>query len=224
MNIGMLLIATGKYDRFVQPLIDSARKYFMTDQSVTYFLFTDSHKWNAEKDVVVSFQQHQPFPAPTLLRYETFYKNQNLFDEMDYLFYCDVDMLFVAEISDQITSRLVATIHPAFLGGRGTPETRRESLACVHEHEKMTYFAGGFNGGTKEEVIKMSRVLAENIRKDLAQNIIAVWHDESHLNRYLLDNPPSIILSPAYCYPELSHLPFDRKIVALEKDKIELRR
>jgi histo-blood group ABO system transferase len=224
MTIGLLLISTGKYHQFVQPLLDSARKYFMANHQVTYFLFTDSDKWKDEGDVVTIFKKHEPFPGPTLKRYETFYTNRALFDKADYLFYCDVDMLFVAGIGDEILSDRTATLHPGFLGGRGTPEIRKESLACVHPNEDMVYFTGAFNGGAKKEFIKMSELLAENIQKDLDNRIIAIWHDESHLNRYLIDHPPSKILPASYCYPEKWDLPFEKKIIALDKDHAEIRR
>lgn len=223
MNIGLLLIATGKYDRFVQPLVDSARKYFMKNHKLTFFLFTDSDKWNNQDDIVCTHKAHEPFPAPTLKRYETFHNNSNLFEEIDYLFYCDVDMLFVSEVGDEILSDRVATIHPGFMGGRGTPETRKESLAYVAPHEFMRYFAGGFNGGKKEVFLEMSKILSENIKKDLENSIIAIWHDESHMNRYFVDNPPTLLLSPAYCYPESWNIPFQKKLLALDKNHEEVR-
>lgn len=224
MNVGLLLIATGKYDRFIGPLIESARSYFMPAESITYFLFTDSEEVIHGDDVVVTYQQHRPFPYPTLMRYEIFYRNKALFDNCDYLFYCDADMLFAAEVSHKILAQRVATIHPGFLGGRGTPETRPESLACVYPHENMVYHAGGFNGGSRDEFIKMAQVLCKNIQTDLDNGIVAIWHDESHMNRYFIDNPPEIVLSPAYCYPEGWDLPFEKKLIALNKNHAELRK
>lgn len=223
MKIGLLLISTGKYDRFVQPLLDSARQYFMKNHELTFFLFTDSERWNNEKDVVCIFKRHEPFPAPTLKRYETFSSNESLFNDMDYLFYCDVDMLFVSEVGDEILSDRVATIHPGFMGGRGTPETRKESLAYVPQTQQMIYFAGGFNGGRTTVFLEMCRVLSNNIKKDLENNIIAIWHDESHMNRYFIDNPPTLKLTPAYCYPESWNLPFQKKLLALDKNHEEVR-
>lgn len=37
MNIGLLVIATNKYIKFVQPLITSADKFFLPNDEVTYF-------------------------------------------------------------------------------------------------------------------------------------------------------------------------------------------
>ena len=65
----------------------------------------------------------------------------------------------------------------------------------------MQYFAGGFNG-SKDEYLKMSKELSSNIDKDFNNGIIAVWHDESHINRYFASNPPTAILDPGYCYGE----------------------
>ena len=57
---------------------------------------------------------------------------------------------------------------------------------------------------------------------------MALWHDESHWNAYLRKKTPSLVLEPAYCYPEeaypwLSQYKDTKKIVARIKDEKELR-
>jgi histo-blood group ABO system transferase len=106
---------------------------------------------------------------------------------------------------------------------RGTPETSPYSLACVRPHENMQYFAGGFNGGTSSEYLKMAKSLSDNIENDYSRGVIAIWHDESHINRYFIDNPPTKILSPSYCYAESWDLPFEKKLLALDKNHAEVR-
>jgi len=61
------------------------------------------------------------------------------------------------------------------------------------------------------------------VDEDMDKNLIAVWHDESHYNRYLIDTPPTHILSPSYCYPESWRLPFEKKLLALDKNHREMR-
>jgi len=54
----------------------------------------------------------------------------------------------------------------------------------------------------------------------MTNDVMAVWHDESHLNKYAVEHEAEIKpLSPAYCYPEGWNLPFDKKIISLDKGK-----
>ena len=65
---------------------------------------------------------------------------------------------------------------------------------------------------------KWRRIAARPSDVDYANKLEAVWHDESHLTRYVCDHPSTLLLSPGYCYPEGSNLPFEPKILALDKD------
>jgi len=224
MKVGLLIIATNKYIQFVKPLIESADRYFLSNKNVTYFIFTDQEiNIESNKNIVKIFVEHKEWPWMTLGRYKIFLDNSEILSKMDYLYYCDVDMIFVDYVNDEIISDRVATQHPGYLGERGTPEMRPESLAYVSPNEEMQYFAGGFNGGNSYEFLKMSKILSTNIDKDYLNGIIAIWHDESHINRYLIDNKPTKILTPSYCYVESMCLPFEKKLVALEKNHNKLR-
>ena len=70
----------------------------------------------------------------------------------------------------------------------------------------------------------MSKVLSDRTNNDFEKGIIAVWHDESHMNRYFIDNKPTLILDPSYCYHEGSNRPFKQRLVALSKNHSELRK
>ena len=216
VSVGLLVIATGKYDMFIQPLFDSARQYFCKNQKVTFFLFTDSKKYFGP-DVVKIPAMHVPFPLPTLLRYNKFVAHADVLQNMDYLFYCDADMLFVGDVGDEILSDLVCTNHPGYGGTRGTPEERPESTAYVSKDTQMTYFCGGFNGGRRDSFLRMAAAIDKNTQIDYKNGLIAIWHDESHLNRYLIDNKPTKVLDSGYCYGEDMELPYKKRLVALTK-------
>ena len=145
------------------------------------------------------------------------------FNDFDYLFAVDADMLFVAPVGSEILSKRVATQHPGFVGKRGTYETNRASAAYVAPQEGKTYFAGGFYGGERESFFSMMETVVANIEQDLHSDYIAIWHDESHLNRYFIDNPPTKILSPSYCYPETWNLPYTKRLLALDKNHHKMR-
>jgi histo-blood group ABO system transferase len=214
----LLIIATNKYVDFLQPLIESADKFLLKRYDVTYFIFTNKDiKVETNRKVEYINVNHRKWPWMTLGRYKIFSDNSDELSKMDFLYYCDVDMKFINYVDGEIFGERVATQHPGYYGQRGTPEKRPESLAYVDVDEEMQYFAGGFNGGTSYEYLKMSKQLSDNIDIDYDNGIIATWHDESHINRYLIDNEPTKILHPGYCFGQSMKLPFFPKLIALDK-------
>lgn len=229
-NVGLLVVATGKYIQFVPPLIESARKHFLKNHRVTYFIFTDQ-PFNEEGDVVVLDHQKKGWPYDTLLRCAGYDRHCSVFSDMDYLFACDADMLFVSDIGDEVLGDLVGTQHPGFFNKRGTYENRSISTAFVSSCEGKYYFAGGFYGGAKDVFLHLTSSMCRHIQQDVSRGIVAVWHDESHLNRCFVDTPPTVVLSPDYCFPGFHPNPsvyrpilhLKPKLVALDKNHNEYR-
>ena len=86
------------------------------------------------------------------------------------------------------------------------------------------YYQGCFWGGQVSEVCAMIDELELRTNKDLEQNVVALWHDESHINRYFLDNPDIVYtFGSEYAYPELFSEVcfFEPKIVHLKKNNSE---
>lgn len=227
MKTGLLIIATGeKYHPFIRPLLVSAHTYFVPH---TPILFSD-----VDTIGCIPFMKipHEPWPGPTLHRYGTFLRAWKFLHAFDHLFYIDVDMLFVAPVGKEIFSDgITATLHPGYVGTSGTPERRFISQAYIPPNADNKYFCGGFNGGTMEAFLEMTDYLDASITRDEKFGVMATWHDESHLNHYLYNNPPAKILDPSYCYPENAgphytdkwklhgYFGLQPKILALEKQK-----
>lgn len=201
LKIGLCLVATGKYIRFVEPLIESAQKYFCTKHDVYYFVFTDGQVKESDR-IIKLFEKRLGWPYDTMMRYVMYDKHSDTLKSMDYLYACDSDMRFIGEIGDEILSERVAVLSPGYIGTKGTPETRAASTACIRSNEGKYYFAGGLVGGTSSEFLKLAHTVTNNIMTDLNNGIVAVWHDESHINRYFIDHEPTLILNELYCYPE----------------------
>lgn len=204
MRICILTIATNKYIQFVERLYNNISENFLNGHEIECLLFTD-HEVETSDNVKVHQIEHEPWPMPTLKRYNYFIKEKEYISSFDYCYYFDVDMAVVEKVGEEIISDLVATKHPgqSFLDIMNCSYDRNEkSLAYIPYGEGKTYYAGGFNGGKTENFLKMSEVIADRVNQDLKNDIIALWHDESHLNRYLIDNPPTLELPPDYCYPE----------------------
>lgn len=191
---------------------------------------------NRERIVVIPvIIQHKEWPYMTLERYKHFdsmfkFGGEGFKKRYAHVFYCDVDMLFVNDVGSEILAEgLVATVHHGFCRQPRsvfTYETRPESLAYIPEDEGLNYYAGGFQGGSTEAFAQACGVMAHNIQQDLDKGIIAVWHDESHWNRYLANNPPKKWLAPSYCFHESRKedaIIFKPRLVALDKNHSELR-
>ena len=230
MKICILNIATNKYIQFVEQLLESVEENFLNGHDISALVFTDHEIEEVSDNVKISQIDHEPWPVPTLKRYHYFTKEKEYISQFDYCFYMDVDMRIEDKVGDEIFGDLVATQHPGFWWKdkeQFSYERRPQSTAYVPEGEGKMYYAGGFNGGKTEEFLKMSEVIADRVTKDLEKGVIALWHDESHMNRYMIDNPPTLSLTPSYCFAEEQmqnpDYPFKPKIIALKKNHSELR-
>lgn len=244
-TIGVLLIATGKYDQFVKPFIESSEKFFLPEYKKIYILFSDKitnppQLSDAFKDIpnaviVKEHMEHRPWPNSTLKRYETFTRVSQFHVVPDYLFYSDVDMRFVAPVGEEVLSEgLTATLHPGFYSfpGQGSWGNNIESLSYTPMEFRKKYYAGGFQGGKASEYLKVCEHLAQNINYDLSKGIIAEWHDEAHWNCFLSTyKGPLTQLTPSYCMVEETHKRINWKIdhlepklIALAKNHEELRK
>ena len=230
MKICILTIATNKYIQFVEKLYDNIEDHFLGDHEIEGIIFTDQEVESSD-NIKISQIEHEPWPVPTLKRYNYFMKEADHISKYDYCFYFDVDMGIVDKVGDEVLGDLVATMHP-YQSFAPKPDRSYDrnpnSLAYVPRGEEGEhYYAGGFNGGKTEEFLKMSKVISDRVTKELEHDIIPLWHDESHMNRYLIDNPPSLTLTPSYCFAEEQmgnpNYPYEPKIIALKKNHTELR-
>lgn len=213
MNIGLILIATNRYIEFVPQLISSIEKHFLKNHDVEIFLFTNQiFKGNA----TVIPTEHRAWPWMTLGRYHLIQKLKD-YPKKDYYYYIDADMLVIDEVGDEIFGKQVAAVHGKFKKKPGNFDRNPKSLAYVPLEISAPYFCGGFQGGS--EFLNIAEKLSKCIDIDHANGIIAAWHDESHWNRYCLDNPPDVVLSHQYC----SQKEKDAKILIIKKSKSEVR-
>lgn len=144
------------------------------------------------------------WPLPTLMRYHLYLQQEEKLREYDYIFHCDVDMRFVDYVGDEILGEgLTAAFHPMYNlrpSFYAPFEPNPESKAYVPQQKH--YYAGGFQGGRTEEFIDAMKEIKKTVDYDFGKNYVARWNEESHWNKYLVDHPPAITLSPAYVYPD----------------------
>ena len=220
-KVALCIIATKSYKRLLEPLLKSVKKYFLTQHELSLFIFSDSadHKgWIDldEHNVCWTQIEHLPFPLPTLFRYKYILKKESELSNFDYIFYCDADARFVGEVGDEALGEGITAIqHPAAASEdpavfwdltekfkKFAFEPNLKSLAHVRRYDQNRYWCGAIQGGSSKKYLEVIKILDKNIDEDLGQNIVALYHDEAHWNRHLLQNPPDTTLPFWYCFPE----------------------
>ncbi|WP_172402274.1 family 6 glucosyltransferase [Helicobacter sp. 13S00401-1] len=218
MKIAILYISTGRYDIFFKKFHKTMQKFFIKGAQKHYFVWTDSKKIKNTKDITKIYQEKLGWPYDTLMRYHMFYEIRDRLKEFDYIYFFNANIVIKQEITKDeflpnTKSGLVGCLHPGFIdldlefnivpkkdAAKFTYDRNEKSLAYIKEGDGLAYYAGGLNGGAKDAYLKLIKDLRDNIQQDLDKGIVALWHDESHINKYFLDKEikalPSTFLVP----------------------------
>lgn len=192
---------------------------------MTVYVFTDQIT-QVPPGCIPIFQKHLYWPGASIRRYSIFQNAKPIIGGNDYLYYMDVDSLVMGDVGDEVLGARVGVQHSENykLEPSNQPYERNPNSKAAVLGGGETYYCGGFNGGGTEEFFKMCKTLAANIDTDLKNGIVARCYDESHLNRYFIDNKPTVTLTPAYGFSgAMPSLPFEKKIFFLVKDHVEVR-
>ena len=227
MKIAILYIALGRYDVFWDDFYKSCEKFFITNAPKTYFVFTDSENICVTENMVKIPHENMGWPNNTLMRFDLFLSIRDKLQDFDYIFFFNGNMEFVAPIGTEVLpdeklhDGLVMGLHPGFVNkpkNEWTYERNPKSTAYIPFDSGAYYVQGCINGGTSAAYLKLCDECSKNIHTDLDNGIVAVWHDESHLNKYIL-NKNSLILGCNYLWPEnfSASRPNDVKIIQRDK-------
>ena len=228
-TIGILYICTGPYSLFWKDFYESFEKYFLPNCEKKYFVFTDSDSlYGEDKKNVFRFSlEAQPWPLITLLRFNTFLRIEDKLKECSYVMFSNANIVCNTEISEDeflprenMGEKLFFTIHPGYYKKSKIKypyDRNKKSHAYIPYNRGEKYVIGAMFGGKSEDFIKMSKILKSNIEEDLKNNIIARWHDESHINHYIVDRKDIRYLSPEYCYPVGMNVTYTRRISGVSK-------
>lgn len=217
----MVLMATGTYQRFIPPLVESAQTYL-----------------RGLKEVVVLADQRPPvgglewglwghfdWPLSTLSKFRAVTSHSSLLTNAESILLIDADMLFVGEVQMPPATGTLATLHPYYVGAPRADlcyEDNATSIFAVASSEGEHYFCGGVLGGDTSSFLMAAESMAKDIDSELKQHRIPIWHDESVWNRYCIDKPPATIWGPEYCTPE-KHAGQTSRILALDKPEFDAR-
>lgn len=228
MKIAILYICTGKYNQFFEDFYKSCEKFFMKGISeVEYFVFTDDMRLTKSDKVHLYKRECKGFPHDSLFRFDMFLSIKNELEKFEYTFFFNANMLFVAPVGIEFLPKeegLMAVLHPGYynkIAAFYPYERNKKSTAYIPPFKgPYHYYMGSLNGGKTLDYLKLIETCSKNIHTDYAYNYIAIFHDESHLNKYLHEHD-CFNLSPAYAYPEGSKLQFAPKIIIRDKVRLD---
>ena len=233
MKVAILYICTGKYSIFWAQFYKSCEQYFLSSHRKTYFVFSDTKNNHTPQNVKIIHQRKMGWPNDTLMRFHLFDSIRSNLKDFDYVFFCNANLIFKKPVNDEIFfnenkhAELIVVKHPFFYWVKDPInfpyERRKRSMARMKKKEGQMYVFGAFNGGSSNAYLKLIKELKNRIDIDLKKNIVALWHDESHLNKYIFETQENIkILDCNYAFPEDHDLPQkdDVYIEVLDKAKL----
>lgn len=226
MKIAILYICTGRYNQFFKDFYESTEKYFLQSKAEKeYYVFTDDMELSTAPNVHLFYKKYEGFPMDSLFRFDMFLRVKDEILNHDYAYFFNANMLFVAPVDEAFLpkeSDMTAVIHPGQY--RRWPcfypyERNKKSKAYIAPYEgNYHYYMGSLNGGKAEAFVKFAEVCSKRTHEDYDNGIIALVHDESHLNKYMRDVKGEG-LSPMYAVPEGASMPFEPKIIIRDKAK-----
>ncbi|XP_020558799.1 alpha-1,3-galactosyltransferase 2 isoform X1 [Oryzias latipes] len=210
-SVALTVFAVGRYlDVYLKDFLYSSEQHFMLGLPVTYYVFTDTPekvpniKLNPQRSLkIIKVERHKRWQDISMMRMKSISQliESDIRNHSTHVFCFDVDQLFTGRFGSEALGDSVALLHahyyrlPRWLF---TYDQNPKSNAYL-EMGDFYYHAAVF-GGSWRSVKALADACHRSIMEDKQNNVEALWHDESHLNKYFWLHKPSRILSPEYCW------------------------
>ncbi|KAJ8371252.1 hypothetical protein SKAU_G00112800 [Synaphobranchus kaupii] len=210
-SVALTVFAIGRYlETYLMDFLSSADRHFMVGLPVTYYVFTDAPEnvtgvnLKAGRTLeTIMVKRHKRWQDISMMRMETIADaiQTRIRHRHRYVFCMDVDQVFVGRFGSEALGDSVALLHSSFYN---TPQEtytydRQPNSTAYMETGDFYYHAAVF-GGTWQSVRNLTESCLRGIMTDKRNGVEALWHDESHLNKYFWLHKPSKVLSPEYCW------------------------
>ncbi|XP_021089747.1 N-acetyllactosaminide alpha-1,3-galactosyltransferase isoform X1 [Mesocricetus auratus] len=213
VTVGLIVFAVGSYLwYYLGNFLTSANTFFMVDQRVIIYVMLDDFAFmplinlNRLRTLkVFKVKRQKRWQDISMMRMKIISEHitDHIQYEVDYVFCMDVDQTFKSSYGLETLGDSVAQLHTYWY--REDPdlvpfERNESSDAYIPMGEGDFYYHAAVFGGTASQVLKITKECAKGIMNDKKNNIEAIWHDESHLNKYFFLHKPTKLLSPEFCW------------------------
>uniref|UniRef100_A0A8C2LQ69 RIKEN cDNA 4930402F06 gene n=1 Tax=Cricetulus griseus TaxID=10029 RepID=A0A8C2LQ69_CRIGR len=200
VTVGLVVFAVGSYVwYYLGSFLASANTFFMVDQRVVIYVMLDDFAYMA----LITLNRLRTFKIFKIKRERRWQDIKHIQNEVDYVFCMDVNQTFQGSYGLETLGDSIAQLHSYWYkkSPKDVPYERNvSSEAYIPEGKGDFYYHAAVFGGTASQVLKITKECAKGIMNDKKNNIEAVWHDESHLNKYFFLHKHTKILSPEFCW------------------------
>uniref|UniRef100_A0A3P9H3T6 Alpha 1,3-galactosyltransferase 2 n=1 Tax=Oryzias latipes TaxID=8090 RepID=A0A3P9H3T6_ORYLA len=215
-TVALTVFAVGRYlDAYLNTFLTSAEKHFMVGLPVTFYVFTDQpekvpHITLAPRRhlKVIKVERYSRWQDISMMRMKTISEiiEKELRHNFNYVFCLDVDQEFKGRFGSEALGESVAVLHVYYYKLPKTQFTYdKNPKSKAYMEEGDYYYHAAVFGGSCDKVKALADYCYLSTMEDKLNDVEALWHDESHLNKYFWLNKPSRILSSEYCFDPLIH-------------------
>ncbi|MEQ2179759.1 hypothetical protein GOODEAATRI_028433 [Goodea atripinnis] len=210
-SVALTVFAIGRYlDAYLEAFLNSSENHFMVSLPVSYYVFTDTPekvpniKLAPDRRLtVMKVERHTRWQDISMMRMKAISDliESDIRLHSTHVFCFDVDQVFTGRFGPEALGDTVALLHAHYYH---LPEMlftydRNPKSKAFMKTGDFYYHAAVF-GGSWKSVKALTEACYKSIMEDKKHNVEALWHDESHLNRYFWLHKPSRVLSPEYCW------------------------
>ncbi|XP_044055955.1 N-acetyllactosaminide alpha-1,3-galactosyltransferase-like isoform X2 [Siniperca chuatsi] len=212
-SVALTVFAVGRYlDAYLKTFLTSAEQHFMLGLPVTYYVFTDQAEKVPNIELapqrslkVIQVEKHSRWQDISMMRMKTISEaiESEIRHHCNYVFCFDVDQEFKGRFGSEALGDSVALLHAHFYKfpkEKFTYDRNPKSKAFMETGD--FYYHAALFGGLWENVKNLTDACYLSIMEDKLNDVEALWHDESHLNKYFWFHKPSRLLSPEYCWDQ----------------------
>ncbi|XP_072308727.1 N-acetyllactosaminide alpha-1,3-galactosyltransferase-like [Eucyclogobius newberryi] len=212
-SVALTVFAVGKYlDAYLETFLHSSEQHFMLGLPVTYYIFTDTPKkvpvisLGPNRSLkVMEVASHSRWQDISMTRMKSISNiiETEIRHKFSHVFCFDVDQEFTGRFGSEALGESVALLHAYYYRLPKSMYTydRNPNSKAYMETGDFYYHAAVF-GGRWKRVKAIADACYQGIVEDKKNNVEALWHDESHLNKYFWRNKPTRLLSPEYCWDD----------------------
>ncbi|XP_020787877.1 N-acetyllactosaminide alpha-1,3-galactosyltransferase-like [Boleophthalmus pectinirostris] len=214
-SVALTVFAVGRYlEAYLKNFIISAEKHFMIGIPLTYYIFTDTPEdvpefvLGPDRTMKVLYTQgHSRWQDISMMRMKTLSQiiDKEISYKHPYVFCLDVDSIFEARFGTEALGESVTVLHSYYYTVKQEAFTYdRNPKSKAYMETGDYYYHAALFGGTWPNVKALVEYCYNGIMEDKKNNVEALWHDESHLNKYFWLHKPTKLLSPEYSWDAIS--------------------